>query len=535
MKTKIIFILLSLFIYGTQIATATVCLENGIYISDQLDLSEFGEESDIFSLTLERTYNSSSSSPGMFGLGWGTVYTTTLIKTDNDVLVIQAGNTGQKSFYTPGNNEVVDSEDEYEIAQLHNNCSFLDETKHQGSRGGKKQIATEELYKWRLGCIQGYVKKDAAGYQRILAGMTEFFDANGKLYKVTNDQGVTIVIHRNDQEQIDKISDNKSHSLSFEYSLDGFVTSAAQGDKKVSYQYQGENLTLAVAGEDKHQYSYNEEKKLAQITFNGTVIENISYDIRGRVTFIESENDRLTVLQYLDSTSMLLKEGFSHGVIRTIYRDKQRTMESINFYAREINRYGISYLGHHLEENIYGRHETVFQQCGLPEVYSSSSERYKTRYHYNENCQLVLQNNGRKIQQYNYDEKHQKISKVTTTDIKSNQITWSSFTYNAKGKLILGKTSDNLETHLVYGSDNQIASMRDESGQVVSFQYNDAGKPTRIEVADVGRMDITYDDQGEISSVDTAEGAGHEVAISLTRIFQKLLNIVKPAGIELNM
>jgi hypothetical protein len=334
--------------------------------------------------------------------------------------VIQNGSTGQKSFYTLENQETVDLENEsqHEIAQLHNDCSFPGGAKHQDFPEENKQTERKGIFKWRLGCVQGYVKKTADGYQRGLTGMTEFFDANGRLYKATNDKGTTIVIHRNNKKQIYKISDNRGHFLAFKYSLDGFVTSATRGNKKVSYQYQKGNLILSVAEEDKdkdkHQYLYNRENLLTQISRNETVIVNITYDIKCRATFIESVDDRLMVLQYLDHTSILLKEGFSHGVTRTIYRDKQHVSQDINFYSREINRYGISYRAHHLEENIYGRHETVFQQCGLPEVYSSSSAKHKTRYHYNKDCQLVLQNNGRILKQYRYDDKHQKISKVIT-------------------------------------------------------------------------------------------------------------------------
>lgn len=536
MKTKSLTALLCVFITGTQIAAAEVCLEKGIYVANRVDLPGINGQPSFFSLPLKRIYNSSFSVPGMFGSGWVTSYSTTLKVTGNGVIVIQEGGTGKKSFYTsdkaPNN---PDDTVKQTFAPLQDDCSFSANISPQDFNlfGENSKTKAGGIFNWRLGCVRGYVKKDTDGFQRIRSGMSEIFDSKGRLYKATNNKGAEVVIHRNNQNQITQISNNKGSFLAFEYSLDGLVTSATRGDKKVSYIYQGKNLILAEVGDDKHQYTYNEEGLLVQIVANETILENITYNTKGRITFLEDDGNRLEVFQYLDHDSTLLKNGYAHGSIKTVYRNKQLSWQDINFYARKTNKYDISHLSHRLGEIRGIQHETIYQECGLPVTYSSGKSR--TSYQYNKDCLLVVQDDGKTIKKLSYDEKHQKISKVTTTDIRSNQTTWSRFTYDSKGNLVHGKTSENLETHLDYGPDNQIASMKNEKGQVVSFQYNDAGKPTLIEMADIGRLDISYDEYGEVSSVTPGEGNGHEVATMLTDVVQKLLRIVKPAGIDMGM
>jgi hypothetical protein len=76
---------------------------------------------------------------------------------------------------------------------------------------------------------------------------------------------------------------------------------------------------------------------------------------------------------------------------------------------------------------------------------------------------------------------------------------------------------------------------RGESGsrRTLTFQYNELGKPTAIDLVGIGRVDVLYDDRGEIRSVESE--AGHQMALEITQAFQTLLSIVKPSGVNLNM
>jgi hypothetical protein len=77
--------------------------------------------------------------------------------------------------------------------------------------------------------------------------------------------------------------------------------------------------------------------------------------------------------------------------------------------------------------------------------------------------------------------------------------------------------------------DDKAANQR----RTLSFKYNALGKPVVIEMEKVGKINVAYDNYGEIKKV--VSDAGHKMALQVTQAFQNLLSIVKPAGVNLNM
>jgi hypothetical protein len=54
-----------------------------------------------------------------------------------------------------------------------------------------------------------------------------------------------------------------------------------------------------------------------------------------------------------------------------------------------------------------------------------------------------------------------------------------------------------------------------------------------LKLEKIGKINVAYDNYGEIKKVDSE--AGPKMALQVTQAFQNLLNIVKPAGVNLNM
>ncbi len=67
----------------------------------------------------------------------------------------------------------------------------------------------------------------------------------------------------------------------------------------------------------------------------------------------------------------------------------------------------------------------------------------------------------------------------------------------------------------------------------LSFIYNAQGKPVEISMDKIGKINVQYDNYGEIKKVESK--AGHKMALQVTQAFQSLLAIVKPAGVNLNL
>lgn len=532
-KIKFLFALF-LLMTGIQTVSAEVDYESGIYISTHADIAGINNQSSIFALPLERTYNSSALHTRMFGQGWGTIYETVLTVSDTGIIIIQDGGSGKKSFYALP--QKIQKTHKKTHTTLLNNHSFSNNYRSRGaidSATAQQETKQEKTYQWRLGCAVGVVQKESDGYKRMLAERTDFFDSKGRLYKATNKNGTIITIHRNEKDQISHINDNKGHCLTLDYSSDGFVIHAKRGHKEISYGYQGKTLVQVDRKDDTLNYTYNDENLLVKTLAHQEAIVTVTYDSDGRVSSVQLPNGTLRTYRYLDKTSPLVENGYTHGLLNTEFLDNQKIWQRTVLYARENNQYGLNHVSRILKKNDLGQTETRYQECGLPVSYIAGE--FRTQSHYNDDCRLIMQNNGKVIKRLSYDTEHQKISEVTITNRHSSNATWSRFTYDEKGNLIHGKTSEALEAHLTYDLNSRIASMTDQKGQVLSFEYNDAGQPTLIAMTGGGKLVISYDEEGEIKKINVADGKGHEVSEKLLDTMQNLLRIIKPAGVDINI
>jgi YD repeat-containing protein len=75
--------------------------------------------------------------------------------------------------------------------------------------------------------------------------------------------------------------------------------------------------------------------------------------------------------------------------------------------------------------------------------------------------------------------------------------------------------------------------MIDDKNQTLRFQYNRLGKPIKIVLESVGTLNVEYDDYGEITTVNSDEG--HKMALKITMMFQNLLSLTKPSGVNFNL
>ena len=58
------------------------------------------------------------------------------------------------------------------------------------------------------------------------------------------------------------------------------------------------------------------------------------------------------------------------------------------------------------------------------------------------------------------------------------------------------------------------------------------GKPTRIEIEGVGRINVEYDDFGEITKTESEDG--EKIGQRVSAAFERMKRIIKPAGVDLN-
>jgi YD repeat-containing protein len=107
------------------------------------------------------------------------------------------------------------------------------------------------------------------------------------------------------------------------------------------------------------------------------------------------------------------------------------------------------------------------------------------------------------------------------------------FHYNEQGELARAENSDGLVIEFDYDEKEKISRIvevnrADGTRRVLEFEYNMAGKPTEITLVGTGKITVDYDDKGEISKVDSKQGA--KMALLVTQTFQNLLSVVQPTG-----
>ena len=136
-----------------------------------------------------------------------------------------------------------------------------------------------------------------------------------------------------------------------------------------------------------------------------------------------------------------------------------------------------------------------------------------------------------------YDPRWKKISKIT-----QNAVT-SVFKYDGRGNLVTASNSRKESVKLDYDRYGRIIKMRSPSGSNISFRYGNLGKPILIEDTAVGTIRITYDPSGKIIRAETvspkvsgrklSRKEPREIIQSVMKGFRSLLDIIRPAGVQL--
>ena len=176
------------------------------------------------------------------------------------------------------------------------------------------------------------------------------------------------------------------------------------------------------------------------------------------------------------------------------------------------------------------RTETVYNKHGNP--LDIKRGNLQTKFKYNDKGLLELKETDTEITKLEYHPVFNKITRVETKQkFLTDSVTWSKFKYDDHGNLSFGASSNGDAVTLKYDKKGQIEIM-EANNEVLTFVYSEIGKPTEIAIKDVGKINVSYDKDGEIQNINSEQG--HNMSLKVTQAFQRLLNIVKPAGVSLN-
>jgi YD repeat-containing protein len=541
MSNLILLIIFSL----TSVSFAGVNLKNGNFYIGYTDIVVPGGGHD---LEITRTYNSYTTTKGWFGLGWGSPFETKLsTSSDGSVVIIENGS-GAKTRFTPKKkidpnaaaqkivdamrkqNDISGVAEKNMLKRLASDATLRQSW--EAKLGLKTKLASGSVLYSNTRGLQELHKMES-GYKRVQNdGKLQFFNNEGLLVKIKDKHGYTVSLDYQ-KGVLKSVKDSQAKQLFFDWYDTGLVKSIwSSGEKKAGYKYDsGGNLSYAKDVEgNSFQYEYNKSPSINKITYSDNSIMEISYVPKTYwVSSIADRNGTKTNYKYEFNPNnkdnhywtTVSKKGFDGKMVN-------------NRYEYEIKKRpdGSSYT-YRILTNVNGLEtETVYSECcSLPLKIKRGKQ--VTTFDYNDKGLLVKKASTRgDYVELKYHKKHNKITRVV------NNKGWTNFEYDKKGNLSKAVDNKGKSVLLIYDRSGRIKKMVDYSKKskrkrTLAFKYNALGKPVEIVMEKVGKINVAYDNYGEIKKVESK--SGHKMALQVTQAFQSLLSIVKPAGVNLNM
>ncbi len=545
---NVLFVLSLLVAFSTH---AGVNLKNGNYYMSFTDIIVPGTGE---SLTMTRTYNSKSTEIGWFGFGWGNIFETKLIKSPDGCVVVHEHGAGGKTRFCPKNpvdpkkaaQKIVDAmrakspmtgnAEKNLLERLVNNAELRNVTARKF--GVEASIAAgSTLYSNERGIQEikvtktGYVRKSNDGKQ-------EYFNEAGKLTKTKDKNGYTVEFAYKNK-QLYSIKDSFAKQIYLTWYSNGKIKEMwSAKDKIASYKYDGDDLISSTdVGGNSYAFEYDSNHNLRKIVYNpkrkkGEKEDSMKMEYEPKTLFISKITDRNgdeTSYKY-GSNPKNPKDHYWTEVTRKGFNNKLVT----NKYEYEIKaRPDGSRYTYRIMTKINGvKTETIYSECcGLP--LKIARGKIVTNFEYNKKGLLTKKSSTKgDYVEIEYDSKHNKISQV------KNNSGITKFEYDNKGNLKQAQNSNGKAVLLIYNNKGKIQKMIDrdkktKKTRTLAFKYNALGKPVEIDMQKVGKINVSYDNYGEIKKVESKQG--HKMALQVTQAFQNLLAIVKPAGVNLSL
>jgi YD repeat-containing protein len=524
-----------------SLAHAGVNLKNGNFYISYTDIVVPGGGK---KLEITRTYNSKSTTVGWFGFGWGSEFETRLeVSADGSVIVHEHGS-GSKTRFTPktsidpvaASTKIVNEMkkktalNEKAASDLVKKLSNNADLRHTYARhfGVEASIAPGSvLYSLDRSPQELHISKD--GFKRVHNdGRQDLFNQQGKLTKITDKAGYFIGFTYKDG-NLDSIKDSQAKQIFFSWYPGGLVKEVwSAGDKKAAYKYQSTDLVSSKdVGGNTYEFVYDKSHNLNEIKYSDKTSLKVTYDPKTFfVTQVLDRNGEDSKYQYGADPqrpddhywTIVTKPGFDGKPVANRYE-----------YEIKIKPDGSRYTYRILTDINGIKTETIYADNSLPIKIARGN--HVTNFEYNANGLLTKKSSTKgDFVNIEYHPNVGKIKKVVNNDGTTE------FEYDPRGNLTKAWNNQGKTVLLIYDTKGKISKMVDKEAnqnRVLSFKYNALGKPVEIEMEKVGKINVAYDNYGEIKKVDSS--AGHKMALQVTQAFQNLLTIVKPAGVNLNM
>lgn len=539
--------LLSLFFTLSFLGTAYagVNLKNGNFYISYTDIRVPGGGED---LKVTRTYNSTATDIGWFGFGWGSDFETRLEVSPDGAVIVRENGAGATTRFTPREtinpgpavDRIIEAmQKRTTIAEsvvatlrdsLMNNADLRQTYARRFDVTSDLAVGTV-LYSNTRGLQEVHRVKEGF-VRKFNDGKKEHFSPEGRLVKIENKNGYTVELEYNTSGQVTSIKDSEAKQIFLSWYSNGRVKEIwSAGDVKAEYKYEGNNLVQSKdVANNVYKFSYDGNHNMVLITYEDETTKKIEYDGRTHfVTAVTERNGERTTYAYEsnpDNPEMhywtVVARTLPNGnVINNRYEYEIKSRPDGSQYTYRI----VTTVNNVTTETIYS------ECCSLPLRITRGD--HVTTFEYNDNGLLTKKTStsGEHVE-LEYHPTFNKITRVV------NNEGWTNFEYDNRGNLSKAQNSHGQAVLLVYDRRGRISRMVDQNGQTnerrtLEFKYNAMGKPVEISMQGVGKINVAYDNYGEILNVESESGP--QMAMKVTQAFQSLLAIVRPAGVNLSL
>lgn len=518
MKTTMLF---AVAVTVPLIASAGVNPKNGNFFISYQDIvlkDPFHE------LELTRTYNSRASDTGWFGAGWGSRFETRLVAMPDGTAAVKENGTGQVTYYRPRGKVDFQAGVARIVAaatqQAHLSAEDAETLSKNLARDEDLRVRTVLKYSVPVefpvdtalqgdDCSMAAILRAVDGYKRITCERsTDFFDLQGRLIRHENVDGYSISLAY-DGKRPTSIADSRGQSIQLKWTDGGLLDSASSGSEfRVNYIYD-KNLDLVKSVDTighQYDYEYDGHHNMTRIGYIDNSSLRIDYLIpeNGIVKSVTERSGDQRLYEYRSDPADAYHTWTRITAIDAAGRQTSREYE----YHSRLSESGTEQLMRLSSSNALGRTDTIYDDKG----------------------RVIRKTNAEgNVAEFTYDQVNGKLSTVVENGVKT------SFHYDRHGELVRAESGKGQVIHIKYGNKKQIQRMVEinrtqHTNRTLTFKYNQAGKPTEIHLLGTGKIEVEYDDKGEITKVSSARGV--KMALEVTQIFQNLLSVVQVGGAQ---
>ena len=532
-----------LLVFFSSSAFAIVDMRLANYSDTWTDLELPGSGYD---LKVVRTYNSRSLYNGMFGFGWCSDFETAFTPQADGTIKLKECGDGKVITFVPKTydtkitqkliNDIIAA---VKKKSPNHKKKYLNSLKKELTESSKLRQEYADRYNVRLkGSSSVYYNQAQSGetlqkkgkyYERKLAdGNLQRFDLQGRL-TFMYDKNRNYLKFNYSKNRLHRITDNSGRQLAFKYYPNGKVKTIT-GPNRLTVEYAYSKLSdlakVRSAWGNTYTYQYDELHNLTQVNYPDKTSKKITYNTdKDWVTGFKSRTNCQETYNYTLSESD--PKGHYWADVLKKCDGEVVTNAKFEFWYKD-SKHGVGkYLARTRSEVNGTVSDTVFSdKFGRPTktVYNG----VETNFTYYPNGLLKTRKSGKETAFFKYDKVLQKVSEVRI----GKRVT--KFKYDKRGNLLAADSTTGQKVRIAYDKKGRIVKLMDQAKRLVKIDYNEQfGKPARVQRPGVGEIRVRYKPNGDIEKIDSDQGP--KVAVQIASTFNSLLDIIAPAGIDLNL